>query len=97
MLEGCLWGMELLGARLRRLGGPRLCSERLRWGFGRGPWQELLSSGHADPQHLGHFEVHRYKLLLPWRVLGGPHLVHFTWTTSSFLKLRVIKTGEICW
>lgn len=93
MLEGCLWGMELVGARLCRLGGPCLCSERQRWGFG----QELVSSGHADPQQLGHFEVHRYKLLLRWRVLGGPHLVHFTWPTSSFLKLRVIKTGEICW
>lgn len=87
VLEGCLWGMELLGARLRQLGGPRLCSERLRWGFWRGLWQELVSSGHAEPRQLGHFKVHRYNLLLSWRVLGGLHLVHFTWTTSSFLKL----------
>lgn len=105
VLEGCLWGDVAPSAPASAdPGGPCLSSEMLRRAFWRGPWQkELVSSGHAEPQPLGRgCWMQGCSLVLSWRVLGGPRLVHFTWTTSSFLKrfemcTRKIKTGEIYW
>lgn len=100
--EGCLWGdvAPLLPASTDS-GAPVSALRCCVWLFGEGHGRRSC----CPQDMLNHSPLARdagCSLVLSWHVPEGPHLVYFTWTTSSFLKhiercARRIKTGEICW